>query len=187
MQDGDHADITRGQLLEKDEVMGVLDEENAFEFRIWKGLPTAAFCAKPLHQIDEITNVFTRLLLIPSRFRVVPELDDLQLGCRENPSSHGWLSTIWPLSAGCRQRERPVKILEFLVDDLDRQIKSCIRQWEKDRAKGLICPHPQESLMRKFSRSTFGTMPWYWLFPSANVRGDNPLALDYQTAYCRLA
>lgn len=27
--------------------------------------------------------------------------------------------------------------------------------------------------MRKFSLSTFGTMPWYWLFPSANVRGDN--------------
>lgn len=70
-------------------------------------------------------------------------------------------------------KTRPVKIPEFLVEDLDRQIKSCIRQWEKDHSKGIICPHPQESLMRKFSRSTFGTMPWYWLFPSANVRGDN--------------
>ena len=70
-------------------------------------------------------------------------------------------------------KTRPVKIPEFLAVDLDQQIKSCIRQWEKDRAKGIICPHPQESLMRKFSRSTFGTMPWYWLFPSANVRGDN--------------
>jgi len=24
--------------------------------------------------------------------------------------------------------------------------------------------------MRKFSPATFGTLPWYWLFPSANVR-----------------
>jgi site-specific recombinase XerD len=70
-------------------------------------------------------------------------------------------------------KTRPVKIPEFLVPDLDHQIQACIRQWEKDRKRGIICPHPQESLMRKFSRSTFGTMPWYWLFPSANVRGDN--------------
>lgn len=70
-------------------------------------------------------------------------------------------------------KTRPVKIPEFLASDLDQQIRSCIRQWEKDREKRIICPHPQESLMRKFSPATFGTLPWYWLFPSANVRGNN--------------
>ena len=70
-------------------------------------------------------------------------------------------------------KTRPIKIPEFLATDLDQQIKSCIRQWEKDHRIGIICPHPQESLMRKFSPSTFGTLPWYWLFPSANVRGNN--------------
>jgi len=68
-------------------------------------------------------------------------------------------------------KTRPVKIPEFIVDDLDRQIRACIRQWEKDHKNGIICPHPQESLMRKFSPSTFGTMPWYWLFPSSLTRG----------------
>jgi site-specific recombinase XerD len=68
-------------------------------------------------------------------------------------------------------KTRPIRIPEFLVGDLDHQIKACIRQWEKDHKKGIICPHPQESLMRKFAPSTFGTLPWYWLFPSANVRG----------------
>lgn len=68
-------------------------------------------------------------------------------------------------------KTRPIRIPEFLVQDLDQQIKACIRQWEKDHKKGIICPYPQESLMRKFAPSTFGTLPWYWLFPSANVRG----------------
>ena len=89
-------------------------------------------------------------------------LKDIRLGDR--------IISIFDAKGG---KTRPVKIPEFLVADLDQQIKACIRQWEKDRAKGIICPHPQESLMRKFSRSTFGTMPWYWLFPSANVRAQN--------------
>ena len=51
------------------------------------------------------------------------------------------------------------------------EIAACRRQWEMDRAKGIICPHPQASLMRKFSRQTFGTLPWFWLFPSQKVHG----------------
>lgn len=70
-------------------------------------------------------------------------------------------------------KTRPVKIPEYLVEDLGLQINSCKRQWEKDRSKNIICPHPQESLMRKFGIRTFGTLPWYWLFPSATVRGTN--------------
>lgn len=70
-------------------------------------------------------------------------------------------------------KTRPVKIPEFLVADLDQQIRACIRQWEKDHKNGIICPHPQESLMRKLSPASFGTMPWYWLFPSQLTRGKN--------------
>lgn len=68
-------------------------------------------------------------------------------------------------------KTRPIRIPEFLVADLELQIAACRRQWEKDKAQGIICPHPQESLMRKFSRQTFGTLPWYWLFPSQKVHG----------------
>lgn len=76
--------------------------------------------------------------------------------------------TIYEAKGG---KSRAVRIPEFLVNDLERQITACRMQWEKDRAKGIICPHPQESLMRKFSKQTFGTLPWYWLFPSQKVHG----------------
>lgn len=81
---------------------------------------------------------------------------------------HDRVITIYEAKGG---KSRAVRIPEFLVPDLERQITACRMQWEKDRAKGVICPHPQDSLMRKFSRNTFGTLPWYWLFPSQKVHG----------------
>lgn len=77
--------------------------------------------------------------------------------------------TIYEAKGG---KSRALKIPEFLVADLERQITACRMQWEKDRAKGIICPHPEESLMRKLSHRTFGTLPWYWLFPSQKVHGN---------------
>lgn len=76
--------------------------------------------------------------------------------------------TIYEAKGG---KSRALRIPEFLVGDLERQITACRMQWEKDRAKAIVCPHPQESLMRKFSRNTFGTLPWYWLFPSQKTHG----------------
>jgi site-specific recombinase XerD len=76
--------------------------------------------------------------------------------------------TIYEAKGG---KSRAVRIPEFLVSDLERQITACRMQWVNDRTKGIICPHPQESLMRKFSRNTFCTLPWYWLFPSQKVHG----------------
>ena len=76
--------------------------------------------------------------------------------------------TIYEAKGG---KSRALRIPEFLVGDLERQITACRMQWEKDKAMGIICPHPQESVMRKFSRKTFGTLPWYWLFPSQKVHG----------------
>ena len=69
-------------------------------------------------------------------------------------------------------KTRPIRIPEFLAADLEIQIRACRRQWEKDKARNIICPHPQESLMRKLGRRTLQTLPWYWLFPSSTVRGD---------------
>lgn len=68
-------------------------------------------------------------------------------------------------------KSRAVKIPEFVVADLEIQINACRRLWESDRTKKIICPHPQESLMRKLGNRTFGTLPWYWLFPSQKVHG----------------
>jgi site-specific recombinase XerD len=76
--------------------------------------------------------------------------------------------TIYEAKGG---KSRALRIPEFLVTDLEHQISACRNQWQRDKSQGIICPHPQESLMRKFSRSTFGTLPWYWLFPSQCVRG----------------
>jgi site-specific recombinase XerD len=68
-------------------------------------------------------------------------------------------------------KSRAVRIPEFLVADLELQISACRRQWEADHRTGIICPHPQESLMRKLGNRTFGSLPWYWLFPSQKVHG----------------
>jgi site-specific recombinase XerD len=69
-------------------------------------------------------------------------------------------------------KTRPIRIPEFLVEDLDIQMRACRRLFEKDRSHGIIYPHPQESLMRKLHQNTFKTLPWCWLFPSAAVRGN---------------
>lgn len=69
-------------------------------------------------------------------------------------------------------KTRPLRIPEFLVEDLEIQIRACRRLFENDRTQGIIYPHPQESLMRKLHPNTFKTLPWVWLFPSAAVRGN---------------
>lgn len=75
------------------------------------------------------------------------------------------------IQCGKGDKSRAVRLPECLVPDLERQIAACRKQWAKDSAAGIICPCDSESLMRKFGRRTFGTLPWYWLFPSRNVRG----------------
>jgi site-specific recombinase XerD len=76
--------------------------------------------------------------------------------------------TIYEAKGG---KSRAVRIPEFLVNDLDLQINACRRQWQADHQAGIICPHPQESLMRKLGKRTFGSLPWYWLFPSQKTHG----------------
>lgn len=76
--------------------------------------------------------------------------------------------TIYEANGG---KSRALRIPEFLVADLELQINACRRQWDSDHRLGIISPHPQESLMRKLGQRTFGTLPWYWLFPSQKVHG----------------
>ena len=66
-------------------------------------------------------------------------------------------------------KSRSIRIPQMIMPLLEDQIRRCKVQWEKDRAAGIICPHPRESLMRKFGRKNFGTLPWFWLFPSRVV------------------
>jgi len=66
-------------------------------------------------------------------------------------------------------KSRSLKIPRAILPLLEDQLRRCRWQWEQDKAKGIICPHPRESLMRKFGRKQFGTLPWYWLFPSRTV------------------
>jgi len=66
-------------------------------------------------------------------------------------------------------KSRTVRIPRAIVPLLEDQIRRCKVQWQADKEAEIICPHPRESLMRKFGRKTFGTLPWYWLFPSRVV------------------
>lgn len=69
-------------------------------------------------------------------------------------------------------KTRAVRIPEMLLDEMAAQIRACRCLWEKDRAEGIIYPHPKDSLMRKLGKRSFGTFPWMYLFPSSSVRWD---------------
>lgn len=75
------------------------------------------------------------------------------------------------IQRGKGDKARTLRIPRAIMPDLERQVEACRRQWEKDRAQGIICPIDSESLMRKFGRRTFGTLPWFWLFPSQKLHG----------------
>ena len=69
-------------------------------------------------------------------------------------------------------KSRALRIPEALVRELEHQMESCRKLWLVDRSRKVVYPDPQESLMRKLSRGTFGTLPWMWLFPPRKVHGD---------------
>jgi len=86
-------------------------------------------------------------------------------------------------------KSRSLRIPAFVMPRLSAHIAAVRLQWEADRSRGIICPSPDDSLMRKLGRRRFGTLAWYWLFPSAAVRDgqrwhgtDRALTADLQRA-----
>lgn len=135
--------------------------------------------AKPMRSVLSMTDILrmmetmdrvTRLqtgLLAGCGLRITSDMLTLRL---KDIRIDDRILTVFDAKGG---KTRPIRIPEFCVTDLQLQIQSCRRQWEKDKARDIICPHPQESLMRKLGFRTFRTLPWFWLFPSAAVRGSS--------------
>jgi site-specific recombinase XerD len=69
-------------------------------------------------------------------------------------------------------KSRTVKLPRSVMDRLAAHIAAVRLQWQDDHAKGIICPHDDPSLVRKLGEKRFGTLPFYWLFPSDRVRGN---------------
>lgn len=56
---------------------------------------------------------------------------------------------------------------------LEVQVQRVKEKWRMDSAAGVICPVDDPSLMKKLGRARFGSLPFYWLFPSRDVaRGE---------------
>lgn len=68
-------------------------------------------------------------------------------------------------------KSRVVRLAAATMPRLRTHIESVRMQWRDDQAAGIICPDDSASLMRKLGERRFGTLPFYWLFPSAEVRG----------------
>ena len=86
-------------------------------------------------------------------------------------------------------KSRTVQLPRFVMHRLMTHIATVRLQWEGDKAKGIICPCNDESLMKKLGHKRFGTLPYYWLFPSNAVRGserwhatDHALSSDLKRA-----
>ena len=70
-------------------------------------------------------------------------------------------------------KSRTVRLPEVTLPALAAHIGRIKLQWKADHAAGLSCPSPEPSLVRKLGSRVFSTLPWYWLFPSQQVRGAN--------------
>jgi site-specific recombinase XerD len=67
-------------------------------------------------------------------------------------------------------KSRTVQIPATVMPRLRAHVEAMRLQWEGDKARGITCPVDDPSLARKLGKKT-GTLAWYWLFPSAAVRG----------------
>lgn len=67
-------------------------------------------------------------------------------------------------------KSRTVRLPAMVMARLDAHIAAVRLQWEADKARGVICPSAEPSLMKKLGRTRFGSLPFCWLFPSAVCR-----------------
>lgn len=70
-------------------------------------------------------------------------------------------------------KTRTVPLPQVLLPKLHAHIASIRLQWREDHDRGIICPVDPPSLMRKIGERKLATLPWYWLFPSAAVKGNH--------------
>lgn len=94
------------------------------------------------------------------------EVDLLRLRLKDVRLAHGVLD----IQESKGDKSRTVRIPRLILPLLEDQVRRCKAQYARDKAAGIVFPHPRESLMRKLGRRQFGTLPWYWLFPSRVVR-----------------
>lgn len=66
---------------------------------------------------------------------------------------------------------RTLPLPRTLLPKLHAHIAAIRQQWIEDQAQGIICPIDPPSLAKKIGKRKLGSLPWYWLFPSASVRG----------------
>lgn len=69
-------------------------------------------------------------------------------------------------------KSRTVRLAATSLPRLSAHIEAMRQQWADDHAAGIYCPIDPPSLMRKLGRARLGSLPFYWLFPSAEIRGD---------------
>jgi site-specific recombinase XerD len=81
-------------------------------------------------------------------------------------------------------KSRTVRLPRVVMGRLMAHVATVRLQWEQDKKEGIICPMPNPSLMKKLGRARFGTLPFYWLFPSRDVRGKERWhATDHALSY----
>ncbi len=69
-------------------------------------------------------------------------------------------------------KSRTVRLPRSVMPRLMAHIANVRLQWEGDRKRGIIFPCDDQSLMKKLGRNRFGSLPFCWLFPSRDLRGD---------------
>lgn len=70
-------------------------------------------------------------------------------------------------------KSRIVQIPRAVMPRLLAHVAAVRLQWEHDHANGIIYPDDDKALMRKLGEKRFGTLPFCWLYPSRDVRGNH--------------
>lgn len=66
-------------------------------------------------------------------------------------------------------KSRTVRIPRYVMPRLMAHIAAVRLMWESDKARGIIYPCDDHSLMRKLGHKRFGTLPFCYLFPSRDA------------------
>jgi hypothetical protein len=88
VEDGDHSKRSSGKIAEKNVMMGMPYEGNSGGIKPGMLSPKTPLRRGFLDGRDQIARVFVRLILSPSRGRVLPNFQQAIAGRRENFNRH---------------------------------------------------------------------------------------------------